>query len=115
MDIGIFHGTFKLKDGGIDVDSEKVQEDIKRYVKKTEGYTFDFVKELIQGIYVDDTDEDVVFERIENSIKHNGSYKISEEGSTIGFASSLSNDVVECDEICADDEPHFSPVKRIGF
>lgn len=105
----------KLKDGGIDVDSEKVQEDIKRYVKKTEGYTFDFVKELIQGIYVDDTDEDVVFERIENSIKHNGSYKISEEGSTIGFASSLSNDVVECDEICADDEPHFSPVKRIGF
>jgi hypothetical protein len=76
----------KLKDGGIDVDSEKVKNDIKRYVEKTEGYTFDFVKELVQGIYIDDIDEETVFERINKSIAHNGVYKITEEdGRKIGF------------------------------
>ena len=38
----------KLSDGGIDVNDETVKKDIDRYVAKTEGYTFDFLKEVIQ-------------------------------------------------------------------
>ena len=76
----------KLKDGGVDVDSDKVKEDIKRYVDKTDGYTFDFVKEVIQGIYVDDVPEEEVFERVEKARKHNGKYKVTEDdGRKIGF------------------------------
>lgn len=101
----------KLKDGGVDVDSEKVKEDIQRYVEKTEGYTFDFVKEAIQGIYVDDIAEDVVFERIEKSRKHNGSYKVSEDdGRKIGFLDGdssgekcCSNGIVEADPSYAEE------------
>lgn len=78
----------KLKDGGIDVDSDSVKKDIERYVEKTEGYTFDFVKEVVQGIYIDDIPEDVVFERINKAISHNGFYKITEDdGRKIGFSS----------------------------
>jgi hypothetical protein len=44
------------------------------------------VKELVQGIYIDDIDEETVFERINKSIAHNGVYKITEEdGRKIGF------------------------------
>ena len=100
----------KLKDGGVDVDSDKVKEDIKRYVEKTEGYTFDFVKELIQGIYVDDIPEDEVFERIEKARKHNGKYKVTEDdGRKIGFVNEdkqCSSNVVKCNEIDADD-PYY--------
>jgi SpoVK/Ycf46/Vps4 family AAA+-type ATPase len=107
----------KLKDGGVDVDSEKVKEDIRRYVEKTEGYTFDFVKEAIQGIYVDDIAEDVVFERIEKSRKHNGSYKVSEDdGRKIGFLDGdssgekcCSNDIVEADPSYAEEYGEQGP------
>lgn len=76
----------KLKDGGIDVESEKVKADIDRYVEKTEGYTFDFVKEVIQGIYIDDVDEETVFKRITDSIEHHGLYRVTEDdGRKIGF------------------------------
>ena len=76
----------KLKDGGVDVDSEKVQADIERYVEKTEGYTFDFVKEVIQGIYIDDVDEETVFKRINDAIEHHGLYRVTEDdGRKIGF------------------------------
>jgi len=76
----------KLKDGGINVESDEVKNDIRRYVEKTEGFTFDFVKEAIQGIYVDNISEEEIFERIEKSRKNNGSYKITEDdGRQIGF------------------------------
>ena len=103
----------KLKDGGIDVDSEKVKEDIKRYVEKTEGFTFDFVKEAIQGIYVDDIAEDVVFERIEKARKKNGNYKVTEDdGRTIGFVDEnplkeSDGSVVECDPEYADEDEDY--------
>ena len=105
----------KLKDGGIDVDSEKVKEDIKRYVEKTEGFTFDFVKEAIQGIYVDDIAEDVVFERIEKARKKNGNYKVTEDdGRTIGFVDESplkesDGSVVECDPEYADEDEDYEP------
>lgn len=80
--------TNKLSDGGIDVKDEKVQKDIERYVEKTEGYTFDFLKEVIQGIYVDGFTEVEIFDRLEELIKKDGRVKISEEESKkIGFAS----------------------------
>ena len=85
-DVRRFYIYNKLKDGGIDVDDKSVQADIDRYVEKTEGYTFDFVKEAIQGIYIDDIDEETVFKRINDAIAHNGLYKISEDdGKRIGF------------------------------
>jgi SpoVK/Ycf46/Vps4 family AAA+-type ATPase len=79
--------TMKLKDAGIDVESTKVKNDIERLVGKTEGYTFDFVKEVIQGIYVDEIDESLLFERLNEIIKRNGRVVVSEEESKkIGFS-----------------------------
>lgn len=79
--------TMKLKDAGIDVESTKVKKDIERLVGKTEGYTFDFVKEVIQGIYVDEIKESVLFERLNEIIKRNGRVVVSEEESKkIGFS-----------------------------
>lgn len=97
----------KLKDGGIDVDSEKVKKDIERYVDKTEGFTFDFLKEVIQGIYIDDIDEETVFERITKAIAHNGLYKVTEDdGRRIGFHDSDNDvdDVTECNPVILEDE-----------
>ena len=81
--------TNKLSDSGIDVKDETVQKDIDRYVAKTEGYTFDFLKEVIQGIYVDGFTEVEIFDRLEDLIKKDGRVKISEEESKkIGFTTS---------------------------
>lgn len=96
--------TNKLADSGVDVKDEKVINDIERYVKKTEGYTFDFVKEVIQGIYVDDIGEVEIFERLENLIKKNGNINISEEESKkIGFA--VDYDKTEGGELDVVEEP----------
>jgi len=76
----------KLASGGIDVTTEEMRKTIDRYVTKTEGYTFDFVKEVIQGIYIDGIDENTVFERLESLIKKDGKIKITEDGTReIGF------------------------------
>lgn len=78
--------TMKLKDGGYDVESEEIKNDIERYVAKTEGYSFDFVKEAIQGIYVDGIQEEQIFKRLEELIKKNGKIKVTEEKEKpIGF------------------------------
>ena len=79
----------KLSDSGIDINDDFVKQDINRYVEKTEGYTFDFVKEAIQGIYVDGISEVAIFERLEDLIKKNGKVKVSEkeeERRKIGFS-----------------------------
>ena len=79
--------TLKLKDAGMNVEDTKVKEDIERLVGKTDGYTFDFVKEVIQGIYVDGIDENILFDRLNDIIKRNGKVVVSEEESKkIGFA-----------------------------
>jgi len=113
-----FYICNKLKDGGIDVDSESVKEDIKRYVEKTEDFTFDFVKEAIQGIYVDGIDEDTVFERIEKARKKNGHYKVTEDdGRKIGFVDDEKDfdcdkqpgQVVECDPVYEEKDKQCSP------
>lgn len=93
----------KLKDGGIDITSEDVQKDIERYVAKSEGYTFDFVKELVQGIYVDNLGEDAVIERLEEIKNKNGNITVSDDISQkIGFAHSI----VEEDQCSSEDGPY---------
>ena len=101
--------TMKLKDAGIDVEDHKVKKDIERLVGKTEGYTFDFVKEVIQGIYVDEIDEKVLFDRLNDIIKRNGRVVVSEEESKkIGFSLNIDK---KCESIC-NDSPH--PVEEDG-
>ena len=69
----------KLSDGGVDINDEKVKADIERYVEASDGYTFDFVKELIQGIYVDGLAEDIVIKRLEDIKEKNGKYTIEDD------------------------------------
>lgn len=77
----------KLSDGGININDEIIKKNIERYVEKTEGYTFDFVKELIQGIYIDGISEEAVFERLNDLIKKDGKVKVSEDkDGKIGFS-----------------------------
>ena len=79
--------TLKLQDAGINVDDPKVKADIERYVAKTDGYTFDFVKEVIQGIYVDQIEEKVLFDRLNEIIRRNGKVCVTEEETKkIGFS-----------------------------
>ena len=98
----------KLSDSGIDIEDETVKRDIQRYVEKTEGYTFDFVKEVIQGIYVDGISEVAIFDRLEDLIKKDGKVKVTEgekESKKIGFVT----EGAEVDEDAADapaNEPH---------
>ena len=104
----------KLSDSGIDVNDENVKADIERYVSKTEGYTFDFVKEVIQGIYVDGISEVAIFDRLEELIKRNGKIKVTEdEAKKIGFANNVEEDAQnDCvDEPCAD-EPCAIPATQ---
>jgi hypothetical protein len=94
----------KLSDSGIDVTDETVKNDIERYVRKTEGYTFDFLKEVIQGIYVDGFTEVQLFERLEDLIKKDGKVKVTEDAARkIGFSNTgatESNDCKEAEEDC---------------
>ena len=79
--------TMKLKDAGLDVENEWVKKDIERYTIRTEGFTFDFLKEVIQGIYVDQIPEAVLFDRLNEIIKKNGKIKVTEEeAKQIGFS-----------------------------
>jgi SpoVK/Ycf46/Vps4 family AAA+-type ATPase len=100
--------TMNLKDAGIDVESNKVKKDIERLVGKTDGYTFDFVKEVIQGIYVDQIDEKILFDRLNDIIKKNGRVCVSEEETKkIGFS------LKESEKSCSGyDEPH--PIAEEG-
>ncbi len=84
-DVREFYITNKLKDGEIEINKK----DLKRLLDKTEGFTFDFVKEVVQGIFIDDIPENIVFERINKSIQSGGMYKVSEEDKKIGFSNTL--------------------------
>lgn len=87
-----FYIANKLADGGIDVNTDEMKGRIERYVKISDGYTFDFLKELIQSIFVDGLDESEAVARLDEIIKHNGVYKVSEEEQKkIGFGSSHSS------------------------
>lgn len=95
----------KLSSGGIDINDKKVRQDISRYVLKTEGYTFDFVKEVIQSIYIDGISEEATFNRLEELIKKNGKIKVTEGGgNAIGFG----EDDLCCDLPTYDDSCHPS-------
>lgn len=103
----------KLSDSGIDVNDENVKADIERYVSKTEGYTFDFVKEVIQGIYVDGISEVAIFDRLEELIKRNGKIKVTEdEAKKIGFANNVEEDSMHNDFA---DEPCATPATKTRY
>lgn len=104
----------KLSDSGIDIKDANVKNDIERYVKKTEGYTFDFLKEVIQGIYVDGFTEVELFERLEELIKKDGKVRITEDAAKkIGFNSGVteSND---CKESEGEQKPTPKPCVNKG-
>lgn len=94
----------KLSGGGIDINNEKVKADIARYVKKSEGYTFDYVKELVQAIYVDGRAEVEVFDSLNKMIKKDGKVKVSEsEPRSIGFGNVVSiteDELVQAESGC---------------
>ena len=69
----------KLESGGIDVNDEKTKGDIERIVEKTENYTFDFLKEAVQAIYVDGIEEDDVFKRLNETIANGANIKLTDE------------------------------------
>ena len=95
--------TNKLSEGGINVNDEDVKNDIERLVGRSDGYTFDFVKELIQCIYIDGIDEDKVFERLNGLIDQNGNIKVTDcdKGKPIGFDSDY-DDLSNCSKECAE-------------
>lgn len=104
----------KLKDGGIDVNDENVKKDIERYVEKTEGYTFDFLKEAIQGIYVDGLTEVEIFDRLSRLKDSDGKIKITEDKeSKIGFNG---GDSFNNEEVVTLQEPiRVGGIRKIGF
>lgn len=69
----------KLADSGYDITTDEMKETISRYVERTEGFTFDFVKELVQGIYIENLDEETVFDRLNSLIDQDGNIKVTEE------------------------------------
>lgn len=80
-----FYITNKLKDAGFEID-EKMGENINRYVEKTEGYTFDFVKEVIEAMYIGGLSEEDAFNRINEAIESKGNYKTTEDNfNKLGF------------------------------
>mgnify|MGYP000905149014 CR=1 FL=1 len=80
-----FYITNKLKDAGFNIDDE-LGKTIDRYVEKTDGYTFDFVKEVIEAIYISGLSEDEAFARMNEAIESNGEYKTTEDNfKKLGF------------------------------
>lgn len=83
----------KLKDSGFNMENSNLLEQIDRLTEHSEGYTFDYCKELAELIYVMDYSEEDAFKRIDMAIKMKGKYKITEENgsSSIGFGLSGTN------------------------
>jgi predicted AAA+ superfamily ATPase len=80
-----FYFTSKLRDSGIDVEKQEVIDQINRLTQISEGYTFDFCKELAELIFVMEYSEEDAAARIADIIKHKGKYKITEDNNSIGF------------------------------
>lgn len=81
-----FYFTNKLNDSGVDVSKQENIDAIERYVNISDGFTFDYCKELLQMIYVDELSEEDAFNRIKTIVDKKGEYKITEEDrTTVGF------------------------------
>lgn len=81
----------KLKHLNIECFDEVTKKMVERFVGETKGLTFDYLKEFMQGIFVDELSEEEILERIKNSIENGGKYKISEDKTSIGFVSGDTN------------------------
>lgn len=81
-----FYFTNKLQDSGFDVSSEEVINSIERLVKGSEGFTFDYCKELLELIYVMEYSEEDAFKRVNEASKKKGKYTNTEEkANSVGF------------------------------
>lgn len=90
-----FYITNKLNDSGIDISSEENNKMIDRLVKKSEGFTFDHMKELLEMIFVGDLSEDEAYDRIKKVVEAKGKYKITEDGpNAIGFDNDVETEVI---------------------
>ena len=90
-----FYITNKLNDSGIDISSEENNKMIDRLVKKSEGFTFDHMKELLEMIFVGDLSEDEAYDRIKKVVEAKGKYKITEDGpNAIGFDNDIETEVI---------------------
>lgn len=90
-DVRKFYITEKMKELGIDVKKKENKKYIDHLVARTNGYTFDFVKETMQGIFVEGTPEDDLFTRLNNLIDSKGKLKITEKINTSGGIGFIKN------------------------
>lgn len=104
-----FYIESKLREAGIDV--KKIRDDIARYVSKSSGYTMDHLKELVQGIFVDELPEDDVFSRIDAMIEKRGLYKTNDDFIGAGRGDDEGWD----DEVDGTLPPLPTPKRKIGF
>lgn len=80
-----FYISQKLIDAGVKLD-DKINQNIERYVKETEGFTFDYMKEFIEMMFVGEVSEKDALKRINDSIDKKGKYKATEnEPKKLGF------------------------------
>lgn len=80
-----FYMSQKLIDAGVKLD-DKINQNIERYVKETEGFTFDYMKEFIEMMFVGEVSEKDALKRINDSIDKKGKYKATEnEPKKLGF------------------------------
>lgn len=78
----------KLENVSVTENTSDFNEMVERYVEETEGMTFDYLKEFMQGIYVDELTEEEILGRIRHSIEKDGKYQITEDTpAKIGFLS----------------------------
>lgn len=83
-----FYYTNKLNDSGVDVSKQEIIDQIERLVKASEGFTFDYCKELLELIYVMEYSEDEAINKITKMVKTKGDYKLTDDKPTsIGFNS----------------------------
>lgn len=104
-----FYIETKLKEAGVDI--RKIKDDITRYVSRSSGYTMDHLKELIQGIFVDELPEEDVFNRIDAMIEKRGLYKANDDFIGAGGGDDEDWD----DEVDGALPPLPTPKRKIGF
>ena len=76
----------KLKDSGIDIATDEMKAQIDRLVKCSEGFTFDYCKELLELIFVMEYREEEAIERLVKAKEKRGKYTVTEnKEKTVGF------------------------------
>ena len=74
-----------MQDSGYDIENPEIAENIEMMVKESEGFTFDYCKEFLEAIYVQEYSRKAALEKIQTAIKQRGKYKITEKDKKLGF------------------------------